>query len=93
VKRRKIVSKVELREKFNFDIKIKTMHKTLKIEGMTCGHCKMKVENTLNDLSSVDSAEVDLIDGTCEVELNTDINSDDLNKIIADAGYTLVEIS
>ena len=69
------------------------MHKTLKIEGMTCGHCKMKVENTLNGLGQVDSAEVDLIDGTCEVEVNTEINGDDLKKIIADAGYTLVEIN
>ena len=69
------------------------MHKTLKIEGMTCGHCKMKVENTLNDLNQVDSAEVDLIDGSCEVEMNSDINSDELKKIIADAGYKLVEIN
>ena len=69
------------------------MHKTLKIEGMTCGHCKMKVENTLNDLNQVDSAEVDLIDGSCEVEMNSEINSDELKKIIADAGYKLVEIN
>ena len=66
------------------------MHKTLKIEGMTCGHCKMNVENTLNGLNQVNSAEVDLIDGTCEVEMNSDINDDELKKIIADAGYTLV---
>ena len=68
------------------------MHKTLKIEGMTCGHCKMKVENTLNSLGQVYSAEVDLIDGTCEVDMNSEINGDELKKIIADAGYKLVEI-
>ena len=68
------------------------MLKTLKIEGMTCGHCKMKVENTLNGLNQVDSAEVDLIDDSCEVEMNTDINGDELKKIIADAGYTLVDV-
>lgn len=68
------------------------MHKTLRIEGMTCGHCKMKVENTLKGLGQVDSAEVDLIDGTCEVDMNTEINGDDLKIIIADAGYTLVNV-
>lgn len=68
------------------------MHKTLRIEGMTCGHCKMKVENTLKGLGQVDSAEVDLIDGTCEVDMNTEINGDELKKIIAGAGYTLVNV-
>ena len=69
------------------------MYKTLKIEGMTCGHCKMKVENTLNGLNKVDHAEVDLIDGTCEVEMNSDISNDELKKIIADAGYTLIQVN
>ena len=68
------------------------MHKTLKIEGMTCGHCKMKVENALNNLPAVDSAEVDLIEGTCEVELNGELSSETLENIIADAGYKLTEI-
>ena len=53
----------------------------------------MKVENTLNDLNQVDSAEVDLIDGTCEVEMNSNIEGDELKKIIADAGYALVNVN
>lgn len=68
------------------------MLKILTIQGMTCGHCKMKVENTLNELSKIESAEVDLIEGTCEVDMNTDLENDELKKIIADAGYSLVTI-
>jgi len=68
------------------------MNKTLKIEGMTCGHCKMKVESTLNGLSQVESAEVDLIDGSCEVELNSDLSRGEMTKIISDAGYKLTEV-
>jgi Cu+-exporting ATPase len=69
------------------------MHKTLKINGMTCGHCKMKIENTLNELSQIDGAEVDLIDGTCEVEMNHDIDKEELKEIISEAGYSLIEIN
>ena len=69
------------------------MHKTLKIEGMTCGHCKMKVENTLNGLGSVNRAEVDLIDGSCDVELNKDIDNEELFKIISEAGYQLTKVN
>ena len=32
----------------------------LKIEGMTCGHCVMRVEKTLNDLDGVKRARVSL---------------------------------
>ncbi|MBP2637304.1 MAG: copZ [Firmicutes bacterium] len=32
----------------------------LKIEGMSCGHCKMSVENALKAVAGVTSASVDL---------------------------------
>jgi len=69
------------------------MQKTLKIEGMTCGHCKMKVENTLNGLSRINSAEVDLIDGTCDLELSEDIDNEELTRVISEAGYQLTKVN
>lgn len=69
------------------------MNKILKIEGMTCGHCKMKVENVLNALNNVDNAEVDLIDGSCEVEMSKDIDLQELTAIISDAGYKLIAVN
>ena len=41
----------------------------LQIEGMTCGHCKMKVEKTLQDLTDITTAEVDLIEGIAEINI------------------------
>ena len=40
------------------------MNKIIHIAGMTCGHCKMKVENSLAELDAVNSVDVDLLDGT-----------------------------
>ena len=39
------------------------MKKTLKIEGMMCGHCKMRVEKALGAVDGVSSVEVNLEDG------------------------------
>ena len=64
----------------------------LKIDGMTCGHCKMKVETTLQELANISTAEVDLIEGVAEIEIDKDIDEDELKSIIADAGYSLVSI-
>jgi copper chaperone CopZ len=68
------------------------MNKTLQVQGMTCGHCKAKVEKSLVDLSEISSAEVDLIDGTVEINGDEEINDDKLIKTIYEAGYKLVSI-
>ena len=68
------------------------MIKKLQISGMTCGHCKMKVENTLNELEGIDSAEVDLIDGIAKLNTETELDSDFIAKTIEDAGYKLIAI-
>lgn len=68
------------------------MNKKIQIEGMTCGHCKMKVENVLGELDSVDSVEVDLIDGIAELQLSGDLEDEFLSKVISDAGYKVVSI-
>ena len=68
------------------------MKKILQIEGMTCGHCKMKVENTLKALEGVAEVDVDLIDGKAEIELNEFIEDALLEKKIMKAGYKITSI-
>ena len=68
------------------------MKKILQIEGMTCGHCKMKVENTLSAIDGVSEVDVDLIDGTAEIELIMTIDNILLEKKIAEAGYKVIAI-
>lgn len=64
---------------------------TLKVEGMTCGHCKMAVEKALKSLSGVSQAEVNL--AAKEVVVSYDAGQVELSAIkaaIEDAGYDVV---
>ena len=65
----------------------KTMEKTLKIEGMMCGHCEATVKKALEELPQVTSAEVSHESGTAKVTLNADISDDALKAIVEAKGY------
>jgi cation transport ATPase len=68
------------------------MKKTLKVEGMSCGHCKAAVEKALKGIDGVENAVVDLNNKTAEVTLNKDINNDILSNSVFEAGYEVVEV-
>lgn len=68
------------------------MKKTLKVEGMSCGHCKAAVEKALKGIDGVDSAVVDLNNKTAEVTLNKELNNDILSNAVTEAGYEVVEV-
>lgn len=67
----------------------KTMEKTLKIEGMMCGHCDATVKKALEELPQVTSAEVSHESGTAKVTLNADISDDALKAVVEAKGYTV----
>ncbi len=71
----------------------KTMTKTIKIEGMMCGHCEATVKKALEALSQVDSAEVSHEAGTAVVTLNSDVSDDVLKKAVEDKDYKVTEIT
>ncbi|MHB8077125.1 CopZ family metallochaperone [Desulfosporosinus fructosivorans] len=60
----------------------------LKIEGMTCGHCKSSVEKALLKVPGVTQAEVDLAQKQ-EVVIGTADRSS-LTKAIDEAGYRVI---
>ena len=63
----------------------------IKVEGMSCGHCKMRVENAVSALPEVDSAVVDLENGEVSVTFTDD--GDHLEAVksaVVEAGYTPV---
>lgn len=68
-----------------------TMKKTMKIEGMMCGHCTSTVSKVLNAMDGV-SAEVSLEDKCAYLELTQEIADDVLKQAIVDAGYEVVSI-
>ena len=65
----------------------KTMEKTLKIEGMMCGHCEATVKKALEELPQVASADVSHESGTAKVTLNADISDDALKAVVEAKGY------
>lgn len=73
--------------------KSSSMQKTIKIEGMMCGHCEATVKKALEAVSGVESAEVSHEKGTAVVELNTAVSDDVLKKAVEDKDYTVTSIS
>lgn len=57
------------------------------IDGMTCAHCRQRVENALNSEDGV-WAEVDLKDESAIVHMKNALSEDSLRYIISRAGYT-----
>lgn len=58
---------------------------TLKVNGMTCGHCAQAVTRAVEALPAVERAVVDLTAGEVAVEGRAD--ADAVRKAIVDAGY------
>lgn len=69
-----------------------TMTKTMKIEGMMCGHCEARVKKVLEALAEVDSAEVSHEVGTAVVTLNSDVQDEVLKKTVEDQDYKVTSI-
>ena len=68
------------------------MTKTMKIEGMMCGHCEAAVKKALEALEQVDTAEVSHEAGTAVVTLNSEISNEVLKKTVEDKDYTVTAI-
>lgn len=67
------------------------MEKVMKIEGMSCNHCKMRVEKALNALEGV-QAEVNLEENAARVSLARDVADEVLKQAVEEAGYEVVAI-
>lgn len=68
------------------------MKKTMKIEGMMCGHCEATVKKALETLEQVSAAEVSHKDGTAVVTLQADISDEELKKAVEEKDYTVVSV-
>ena len=64
--------------------------KTLKIEGMSCGHCERRVKNALEEIDGVTVIRVSAADDQAEVESN--VEDAVLIAAVEEAGYTVTEI-
>ena len=71
----------------------KTMVKTMKIEGMMCGHCEATVKKALEAIEGVQSAEVSHVNGTAVVTLGADVADDVLKAAVEAKDYEVKEIA
>lgn len=78
-------------ENNNLVTEVKTMEKTLKIEGMSCGHCSKRVKDALEAVKGVESAEVSHETGLAVVKLDKDVADKVLEKAVVKAGYSVVK--
>ncbi|MDP3130842.1 MAG: heavy-metal-associated domain-containing protein [Bacillota bacterium] len=62
------------------------MKKTVYIEGMSCMHCKMRVENALKTVPGVTGAAVDLKKGIAAIE-GQNIADESIFAAVRKAGY------
>ncbi len=74
----------------NTQINIDTMKThTIKVDGMTCNHCKANVESNLEKLAFVDTAEVNLAAKTVTIE-GDNVEIEKAKETIASLGYQCV---
>ncbi|MDR3073494.1 MAG: heavy-metal-associated domain-containing protein [Deltaproteobacteria bacterium] len=66
------------------------MTKTIRIDGMSCGHCKAAVEKALRALPGVAGVTVDLTAKEARVSLDEPVPDERLAAAVADAGFEVV---
>ena len=83
-KKRKVRTKKKMEEK--------NMTKTMKIEGIMCGHCEARVKKALEALAQVDEAVVSHVEGTAIVTLNAEVDNAVLTKAVEDQDYKVLSV-
>jgi len=61
---------------------------TLKVNGMSCGHCVNSIEGSVGKLDGVNSVKVNLAEGTVDVEFTpSEVHLSKIKETIDDQGY------
>lgn len=69
------------------------MKKTMKIEGMMCGHCEATVKKALEAVEGVTSAQVSHENGTAVVTLSKAVDDAVLRAAVEAKDYRVTSIS
>ncbi len=91
-KKRKQAVKNEQEEKSLRKMEEHKMEKTMKIEGMMCGHCEARVKKCLEALAEVESAAVSHTEGTAVVTLSAPVSDEVLTKTVEEQDYKVLSI-
>lgn len=64
---------------------------TLKVNGMSCGHCVNSIQGSVGELQGVTSVAVHLETGSVDVEFNpSEVSLSQIKETIDDQGYDVV---
>ena len=74
------------------DMEDKAMEKTMKIEGMMCGHCEARVKKALEALPQVTEAQVSHVTGTAVVKLNAEVSNEELTQAVEAQDYKVTAV-
>ena len=61
------------------------------VEGMTCEHCKNRVEKCINEIDGA-AAKVNLKKGEAVISLAKEVSDDQIRAVVEKTGYGVVEI-
>ena len=81
-----------LRNNKKTEKEIKTMTKTMKIEGMMCGHCENRVRKVLEALPQVESALVSHEKGEAVVTLRENVDNEVLKQTVEAQDYKVLSV-
>lgn len=88
--------KEEIQKEKNKNIKEKKMNELnkmiVKVNQMSCNHCKNRVEEILKNISGIENAEVNLDEKLAKVDYFGAIDENEIKEKINDAGYEFVGI-
>ena len=65
------------------------VNKTYLVEGMTCNHCKARVEKSIKTITGVDDVTADPVSGKVKVSGN-EIDGLKVKEVVEDAGYSFM---
>ena len=68
------------------------MTKTMKIEGIMCGHCEARVKKCLEAIPEVEMAEVSHVTGTAVVTLIVPVEDSVLKEAVEAQNYKVISI-
>lgn len=81
------------KKKIKKENKMKELNKMIvKVNNMSCNHCKNRVEETLKSIAGIENAEVNLDEKLANVEYFGAIDEKEIEEKINDAGYEFVGI-
>jgi len=66
------------------------MQTTIKIQGMSCGHCEGKVNTELGKISGVTEVKAIAADGLAIITSTDALNPDEVSLAVSTAGYLVL---